>query len=337
MPPAPEFDHTGVALLRGTRLGRLAYSIGQGQQVVVARSVCIGVGRQPQDFPTQRCAQVLRVLIAQVVAVGFGKRSKRAENGRLIGVHVGERGRRLACTGGTRASAGGTHRATLPPPGLAGGQLQPATTRVVQAETPTFRHAETPILTRRQPRQSAEKLASRGIEGTRGRFVRLFGMQSDSAAGPQTHSPPQAHSAVQVRSERRRDRRGRGLRGPMALPAPLDSAGARLQMVRSQRFDELALGIIDRLQRRWPAELTHVQFGVEETPPITHDWMHDPIPLAALVQPLDRNPARIVLYRRPIELRARGRSELTALLYEVVIERVADLLGKDPEEVDPRP
>jgi Zincin-like metallopeptidase len=141
---------------------------------------------------------------------------------------------------------------------------------------------------------------------------------------------------VQVRSERRRDRRGRGLRGPLALPAPLDTAGARLRLSRSQRFDELALGIVDRLKRRWPSELSNVQFGVEETPPITHDWNHDPIPLAALVQPLDRKPARIVLYRRPIEFRARGISELAALLHEVVIERVADLLGKDPEEVDPR-
>lgn len=123
----------------------------------------------------------------------------------------------------------------------------------------------------------------------------------------------------------------------MALPAPLDTAGARLRVSRSQRFDELALGIVDRLKRRWPSELSNVEFGVEETPPITHDWTHCPIPLAALVQPLDGKPARIVLYRRPMELRARGRSELTALLYEVVVERVADLLDKDPEDVDPRP
>jgi hypothetical protein len=123
----------------------------------------------------------------------------------------------------------------------------------------------------------------------------------------------------------------------MALPAPLDTGGARLTLSRSQRFDELALDIIDRLKRRWPAELSNVEFGVEEIPRIPNDWADDPVPLAALVKPQDRQPARIVLFRRPIELRARRRSELTALLYEVVIERVADLLGKEPEEVDPRP
>ena len=241
---------------------------------------------------------MLRVLIAQVVAVGFGERGKRAENGSLIGVRVGECCRRLACTGGTRAAPGGIHRVTLPPPGRGGRQLEPPTSRVVT------------------------KGQSRALRYS-------VGVHRDLAT--------QAHSPVQVRSERRRDRRGRGLRGPMALPAPLDTAGARLRVSRSQRFDELALGIVDRLKRRWPSELSNVQFGVEETPPITHDWTHDPIPLAALVQPLDGKPARIVLYRRPMELRARGRSELTALLYEVVVERVADLLDKDPEDVDPRP
>ena len=65
--------------------------------------------------------------------------------------------------------------------------------------------------------------------------------------------------------------------------------------------------------------------------------LDDPIPLAAVIQPVDLKPARIVLFRRPIELRAQGRGELTAFLYEVVIEQVADLLKKEPEEVDPRP
>jgi Zincin-like metallopeptidase len=123
----------------------------------------------------------------------------------------------------------------------------------------------------------------------------------------------------------------------MALPAPLDTAGSRLLVSRSQRFDALALGVIDRFKRRWPSELANVEFGVEDTPMVPVDWADDPIPLAVLAQPGERKPARIVLFRRPIELRAQGGRELTALVYEVVIEQVADLLGKEPEEVDPRP
>lgn len=74
---------------------------------------------------------MLRVLIAQVIAVGFGERGKRAENGSLIGVRVGECCRRLVCTGGTRAAPGGIHRATLPPSGRGSRQLEPPTSRVV--------------------------------------------------------------------------------------------------------------------------------------------------------------------------------------------------------------
>ena len=121
----------------------------------------------------------------------------------------------------------------------------------------------------------------------------------------------------------------------MALPAPLDTGGARLLVSRSERFDELALVVIDRLKQRWPSELASVEFGVEDTPMVPVEWEHDPIPLATLIQPVEQQ-ARIVLFRRPIELRAHGRGELTALLYEVVIEQVAGLLGKEPEEVDPR-
>jgi predicted Zn-dependent protease with MMP-like domain len=123
----------------------------------------------------------------------------------------------------------------------------------------------------------------------------------------------------------------------MALLAPLDTTGPRLHVSRGQRFDQLALDIIDRLKRRWPTELAAVEFGVEDTPMVPIECAHDPIPLTALIQQIGDKPARIVLFRRPIELRARGRRELTALLYEVVIERVADLLDKEPEEVDPRP
>jgi hypothetical protein len=123
----------------------------------------------------------------------------------------------------------------------------------------------------------------------------------------------------------------------MALPAPLDTSGARLLVSRSERFDELALGVVDRLKQRWPSELASVEFGVEDTPMVPVEWGRDPIPLATVIQPADVEPTRIVLFRRPIELRAQGRGELTALLYDVVIEQVAGLLGKEPEEVDPRP
>ena len=47
-------------------------------------------------------------------------------------------------------------------------------------------------------------------------------------------------------------------------------------------------------------------------------------------------PTRLVLFRRPIEHRAESRADLEALLLTIVVEQVAELLGLDPERVDPR-
>ena len=47
-------------------------------------------------------------------------------------------------------------------------------------------------------------------------------------------------------------------------------------------------------------------------------------------------PARIVVYRRPVESRAQDSRELTVIVQDVVVEQVAALLGVAPAELDPR-
>jgi predicted Zn-dependent protease with MMP-like domain len=47
-------------------------------------------------------------------------------------------------------------------------------------------------------------------------------------------------------------------------------------------------------------------------------------------------PARIVVYRRPVETRALDEGDLADLVRDVLVEQVAQLLGRRPEEVDPR-
>ena len=46
-------------------------------------------------------------------------------------------------------------------------------------------------------------------------------------------------------------------------------------------------------------------------------------------------PPRIVVYRRPLMARADGDDDLGELVFEVVVEEFARLLGVDPEDVDP--
>jgi hypothetical protein len=140
-------------------------------------------------------------------------------------------------------------------------------------------------------------------------------------------------------SERRsgsaRERRGRGLRGPLTLPGPLNPTGSRPRPSRREGFDELVLGLVERLSVRWGKELADVQFGTEDVPQLPPDWDDEPVPFGSLVRATPTDPARIVLFRRPIELRAKTRLEIAALANEVLVEHVADLLGRNPAEIDP--
>ncbi len=76
---------------------------------------------------------------------------------------------------------------------------------------------------------------------------------------------------------RRRDRHGRGLRGSLVPP------DVPLHRTRSERFDDLVLLAVSQLEPRWEAELSGVEFGVEEIPPVIPDGDDpEPIPLARL-------------------------------------------------------
>lgn len=136
-----------------------------------------------------------------------------------------------------------------------------------------------------------------------------------------------------LRHGSRRDRRGRGQRGPRALPGPLTPGGPPLLSSPAGAFDQLVLDLVQRLEQRLPDELADIEFGVEDLPP---DDVPGGIPLAAAVPAAPGRSARVVLFRRPIELRAAGRAEQSALVSVLLAENVAELLGKDPADIDPR-
>lgn len=137
------------------------------------------------------------------------------------------------------------------------------------------------------------------------------------------------------RSGRRRDRRGRGARGPAFLPGPLTPEGVPGPRTSREVFDALVLAAVERIDERWQAELGVLEFAVEETPLLPEDWHADTVPLASLVRGSGTEPTRLVLFRRPVELRCADRAELDALVHAVLVEQVAELLGRDPEEIDP--
>jgi predicted Zn-dependent protease with MMP-like domain len=134
----------------------------------------------------------------------------------------------------------------------------------------------------------------------------------------------------------RRDRHGRGLRGRL-VPASVPLARTRAEI-----FDDLVLDTVESLERRYARELADVEFAVEDVPPELNVYDSDvledgEVPLARL-QPgrpgQSATPARIVLYRRPLELRATHRDDLADLVHDVIIEQVANLLGVDPDDIE---
>ncbi len=130
---------------------------------------------------------------------------------------------------------------------------------------------------------------------------------------------------------RRRDRRGRGLRGPLA------PAGLPGHRTRRQQFNDFVLDAAERLESRWSRELDGVEFAVEDVPPSDPaPWEHGEVPLGRLFPATGRHPARIVVYRRPLETRAPEPTSLAPMVHQVVVEQVAHLLGLEPSQVDPR-
>lgn len=129
---------------------------------------------------------------------------------------------------------------------------------------------------------------------------------------------------------RHRDRRGRGLRGS------LTPGSVPLTQSRAERFDELVLDALERLERRWADQLREVELAVEEVPPppAAHD-VDGPVRLGRALPAGRGHPARIVVYRRPVEARAPGTRSRAALVHDVVVEQVAELLGLEPQTVDP--
>ncbi|WP_166349865.1 metallopeptidase family protein [Phytoactinopolyspora limicola] len=126
----------------------------------------------------------------------------------------------------------------------------------------------------------------------------------------------------------RRDRHGHGLRAPLA------PAGSPVNRSRAQRFDDLVVETVDRLPARWRERLAKVEFAVEDVPTLD-DWNHDWIPLARAFAGTGALPARIVVFRRPIETRAGATDRTRELLRDVVAEQVAEMFGAEPHEVDP--
>lgn len=140
------------------------------------------------------------------------------------------------------------------------------------------------------------------------------------------------------------------------MPASVTVAGREVRVplwqTRGERFDDLVLDAVEQLEQRWAKQLEGVEFAVEDVPPVPEgDLPYDAdvvadetaggaVPLGRLIPAaIDRHGVatapRIVVYRRPLEARAVDRMDLADLVHDVVVDQVARLLDRDPDEIDP--
>jgi predicted Zn-dependent protease with MMP-like domain len=137
----------------------------------------------------------------------------------------------------------------------------------------------------------------------------------------------------------RHDRHGRhGRTTPDELRRPPDGYRA----LGAERFERLVEDAIASLPRQLLAHLDNVQITVADVPPPDPDTGEDEL-LLGLYQGVPRTereldaaalPDRITLFRRPIELRARSRTELAEIVRETVVHEIAHHFGIDDDRLD---
>ncbi|HEX2133528.1 MAG TPA: metallopeptidase family protein [Actinophytocola sp.] len=153
-------------------------------------------------------------------------------------------------------------------------------------------------------------------------------------------STTRGYRADRGRRRPNRDRHGRGLRGSL-YPPTLPAASTR-----AERFDALVLAALEPIEARWRTELTDLDIAVDDVPDVREPERPQDglladagVPLARLVPAgVDRRgmptKARIVVFRRPLEARARDGADLADLVHHVLVEQVATYLNLDPGVIE---
>jgi hypothetical protein len=354
MAAAPDF-HALTRRLRGrARRRRRANRIGECLQVVrLDRLLGRVADRQPNNIPAAWRSHPVGMPGAEVITVRFHECGEGAENRCGVPIDVGQRVHRDLPAGWSGALAS-CHVATAQPR-----CWHPAASSIPAPTRPGLWRSLTTADGIDRQTVTPPPGAHCAIVSPAARSQRR-GLAPEAGIRSVTVHDGDGIGRAKAGRVRRRDRHGRGLRGPLVPP------GVPFYRTRSERFDDLVLLAVSQLEPRWEAELSGIEFGVEEIPPVIPDNDDpEPIPLARLepgaiapgerpaghlaadpsgltdlagltnlAEPLDR-PARIVLYRRPLLARADGQEELAELVLDVIVEQFARWLGVDPQTVDP--
>jgi len=138
------------------------------------------------------------------------------------------------------------------------------------------------------------------------------------------HTPPQRS---------RRNRHGRGRRGPL-MPMHLPA-----YRTRPERFDDAVMASAQRLGERWGSKLAIIDFRIIPVPGekvmTQAAAVGDRMPLSSARPATAQRRARISVYRLPLEQVSHNHTELVDLVHQCVVHEVANLWMLTPHDVDP--
>lgn len=104
---------------------------------------------------------------------------------------------------------------------------------------------------------------------------------------------------------------------------------------RREAFDEIVTDVSERARPYLGNRYAAVEFAVEDVPPTDPaPWEEQAAPVGRLLPVGGHVGHRIVVYRRPVETRARDAGEVAAIVREVVAEQVAALLNVPVSEIE---
>ncbi len=99
-------------------------------------------------------------------------------------------------------------------------------------------------------------------------------------------------------------------------------------------FFQCVTEAIEAIEEAVPDALAHLDIGVEDVPDVSALWSRH-MPLAASVDGHGQKLPHIIIYRRPIELRASDKEQLRQLIFVALVEQVSVTTGLPVSALDP--
>ncbi|MDO5535099.1 MAG: metallopeptidase family protein [Propionibacteriaceae bacterium] len=136
---------------------------------------------------------------------------------------------------------------------------------------------------------------------------------------------------------RSRDRHNRGPRGRLAWPNPYTGAAVpmRARQTKAEFFLACVREALSQIAEHCPQALASMDVGVEDVPVVGIGWTQERVPLAAAVSATPEVNGKVVVFRRPLERRARTRTGLRILVFRTIVEQLSEATGIPVDEIDP--